>query len=99
MKAQDPNMPSSAHVDSIYKGGIEKNHTTVHNHSASPRRNQPLPCSNIPKTSAIKLIGDSFHFHVAYLFKRELEMLDSLKQNPALKFNGLNNPLFSLENA
>jgi hypothetical protein len=29
--------------------------------------------SNIPKMIAIKLIGDSFHFHVAHLFKRELE--------------------------
>jgi len=29
--------------------------------------------SNKLKAIAIKLIGDSFHFHVAYLFKRELE--------------------------
>ena len=32
-----------------------------------------------PQTRAIRLIGYSFHFHVAHLFKRELEMLQSVK--------------------
>jgi hypothetical protein len=29
--------------------------------------------SIFPRMVAIKLIGDSFHFHVAYLFQREPE--------------------------
>jgi hypothetical protein len=51
------------------------------------------------ETTAIKLIGDSFHFHVAYLFKRELEMLDSYKTKPYVETQGVEYRLFSLESA
>jgi hypothetical protein len=51
----------------------------------------------VPEAVAIKLIGDSFYFHVAYLFKSELEML-RLTQYFTLK-KRLNIGLDRLENA
>jgi hypothetical protein len=54
----------------IYKGAIDKNHTTEHRR-ISFHVETSFPVQAVPEAVAIKLIGDSFYFHVAYPFKRE----------------------------
>jgi len=50
----------------------------------------------VPEAVAIKLIGDSFHFHVAYLFRENQKMI-RLAQHFTLK-KCLSNSLDKLEN-
>ena len=52
--------------------------------------------TNIPKTVAIRLIGDSFNFHVAHLFREDRKMLRPVQYFITKK--GLNDSLGRLEN-
>ncbi len=61
-------VPLESH--SLYKGAIDKNHTTEHRR-ISFHVETSFPVQAVPEAVAIKLIGDSFYFHVAYPFKRE----------------------------
>jgi hypothetical protein len=58
------------------------NNTTEHRR-ISFHGEASFPVQAVPEAVAIKLIGDSFYFHVAYPFKREPKN-DSIRQKRTL---------------
>jgi hypothetical protein len=59
-----PKLLSELHAVPLNKGAIDKK---SHNSSALPRGEISFSVQAVPEAFAIKLIGDSFYFHVAYL--------------------------------